>query len=308
MLDNRIFHYRDKRAYLIKRVTDIIVVSLVAIVLISIALVLARLEVFFYIRAVQKGTIDDPLLWAFMVFVGLIGLLFLWVGMRAIWAVIQDIRHRLPEDVDLDREPWLANDAWRERRILHKGLAGISPIARGFIVLIVIVVVAVGIALFLASAREGNWLTAFFALLTPGTLVTVIGYLYLRNRKFGTSICHLKTLPAVIGDALKVEVETRFPDSPDGPVKATLTNLTIYTFAGRYLRKKIHWQTERSIPVTDLKWLSESEVQISVEIEIPEHVREQQGGEGSFWRLQLSAPFPSVNYMSEFTVPVYDVH
>lgn len=305
----------SKRDYANQRVSSIVIGVIIAIICISTALFIASLEYIYIVRLMEKGATYNPRLFAFslalLIFGGILGLAFLWSGLRVIRGTLRSISERLPEGVDLDKEPWLVNQAWRERRIPYKDLESSSSIiwlAWGFMFALFMFI---GVVVFVVSASKGNSLVAFITAITVVAMITGIGYLYLRKRKFGTSICHLNKLPAVIGDALEVDVETRFLNLPNGPVKAVLANLTIHIEGGsrvRYARTEIHWQAERNIPVANLKRLGYGKIRIPIEIEIPDHVRKQQGGRDSFWRLRLNAPFPGLDYQSEFIVPVYDVH
>ncbi len=121
-------------------------------------------------------------------------------------------------DIDLDKEPWLANDEWRNKRINEHAVVRQK--------------ISLPVMLFAITTLGGLYLLFSFAIVTStlekgitiGNLVlplvfvfapivgfVVVIYFRLQKRKFGTSVCHLLTLPAFIGGTLEVDVEIEFP-------------------------------------------------------------------------------------------------
>jgi len=302
-------------------------------------------------------------------FLGVVVLLLFLLGAKIARDTVRSMRDRSLDGVDLDRQPWMANEEWRKRRIVHR--IGIVPAvyvlwilasimlvgASIFAVLTVPInilatalLISCGIALALGCLyrylKEKNVAISLrgvvpliftlpvlimmpgsaFGLFSPETrrllelvagIIMVCGvavvfvYLYLKKRKFGISICHLKTLPAFVGGALEAEIEIDFPkiktglpELPEGPVEVELLN---FESTGR--NTIVHWRTNGTIPPYTLIRPGDGTLRVPVKVEIPDEAREKMAKKtfwtGSAWKLEVRAPFPGVDYASWFIVPVY---
>jgi hypothetical protein len=302
-------------------------------------------------------------------FLGVMVLLLFLLGAKITRDTFRSMRDHSLDDVDLDKEPWMANEEWRKRRIVHR--IGMVPAVH--VLWILASIILVGVSIFavltvpisvLATAlliscgivialgclyrylKEKNvaiglrgivplifFLPALivlpgsaFGLFSPemkGLLELVAGiimvcgvavifvYLYLKKRKFGISICHLKTLPAFVGGALEAEIEIDFPkvktglpELPEGPVEVELLNLEL---TGR--NTIVRWMTNSAIQPHTLIRPGDGTLRIPVEIRIPDEAKEKMAKKtfwtGSLWKLEIRAPFPGVDYASGFIVPVY---
>jgi hypothetical protein len=302
-------------------------------------------------------------------FLGVIVLLLFLLGTKIARDTLRSMRDHSLDDVDLDKQPWMVNEEWRKRRIVHR--IGIVPAVYVLWVLASIILIGMsiyavltvpinilatalliscGIALALGCLyrylKEKNVAISLrgvvplifslpllimfpgsaLGLFSPGTrsllelvagIIMVCGvavifvYLYLKKRKFGTSICHLKTLPAFVGGALEAEIEIDFPkiktglpELPEGPVEVELLN---FESTGR--NTIVHWSTNVTIPPYTLIRPGDGTLRIPVEIRIPDEARgkiaKRTFWTGSLWKLEVRASFPGVDYASGFIVPVY---
>lgn len=302
-------------------------------------------------------------------FLGVIVLLLLLLGAKIIRDTLRSMRDHSLDDVDLDKQPWMANEEWRKRRIVHR--IGIVPAVYILWILASIILVGasayavltvpisfLGTALLISCGivivlgclyrylKEKNVAISLrgivpliFSLpvliILPGStsglfspetkrllelvagIIMVCGvavifvYLYLKKRKFGPSICHLKTLPAFVGGALEAEIEIDFPkiktglpELPEGPVEVELLN---FESTGR--NTIIHWRANNTIPPYTLIRPGDGTLRIPVQVVIPDEAKEKMAKRtfwrGSAWKLEVRAPFPGVDYASWFSVPVY---
>ncbi len=302
-------------------------------------------------------------------FLGVIVLLLFLLGAKIARDTLRSMRDRSLDDVDLDKQPWMVNEEWRKRRIVHR--IGMVPAVHVLWILVSIILVGVSIyavltvpisvlatALLISCGivialgclyryiKEKNVEISLrgvvplifslpvlimlpgsaFGLFSPETkrllelvaciimfcgVAVIFVYLYLKKRKFGISICHLKTLPAFVGGALEAEIEIDFPkiktglpELPEGPVEVELLN---FEYTGR--STIVHWRTSGTILPYTLIRPGDGTLRIPVEIRIPDEAREKMAKKtfwtGSLWKLEVRAPFPGVDYASGFIVPVY---
>ncbi len=197
------------------------------------------------------------------------------------------------------------------RHLKEKDVA-ISP--RGVVPLIFILPVLImllGSAFGLFSPETKRLLELVAGIIMVCGIAVVFVYLYLKQRKFGASTCHLKTLPAFVGGALEAEIEIDFPkiktglpELPDGPVEVELLN---FESTGR--NTIVHWRTNGTIPAYILIRPGDGTLRIPVKVEIRDEARGKMAKRtfwtGSAWKLEVRASFPGVDYASWFIVPVY---
>ena len=114
-------------------------------------------------------------------------------------------------------------------------------------------------------------------------------------RKFGKTICHLETLPGVIGGWFKASVEVKLPANILPAVKVKLENFKI---VGR--SKVTKWKTGELVSPDRLIRIQGDRYMVPVRFQIPD-------GEDYYknWGLQLKAEFPGVNLRADFLVPIF---
>jgi len=294
-------------------------------------------------------------------------LLFL-MGVKIIRDAVRAARDHSLDNVDLDREPWMANAEWRSRRIVHKITAvpavrflqilgvgillcfvafGVMTVPLG--ILAIAVLIAGGILIALVSLhrrlvaeriaiKPRDALIVVFPLpamiVAPAALglfppyinrvleVTamallvcgvgcIFAYLFLKEKKYGTSVCHLKTLPAFVGGALEAEIEIDFPqiktglpELPEGPVEVELQNIEAHSRS-----VTIHWRSSITIPAEQVIRPGDGTLRVPVAVAIPVEekgkMKKWNFWTGGAWKLEVRAAFPGVDYASWFIVPVY---
>jgi len=342
------------------------IVSLVAGTLVA-ALGAAAFLMSGYIIFMMK---DEPkllLLLPIFAFLGAVMLLLFLLGVKIIRETVHSLRDRPRENVDLEKEPWMADPQWRNRQVVYtiaepfalRYLWIVSAVLLLWIIILGALIIPTrtlvialsfcgGMALVLGllyrslekrkvTIRPRDLLAAVIAvpliplspfllrgLIHPGsetgtllltTAVTsmvfgyggILAYLYFRKRKFGVSICHLKTLPAYVGDAFKAEIEIEFPriksglpELPIGPFDVELQNLWPKA-SGRGV--DVQWKTRQTVPIHDVIRPGDGTLRIPVELAIP--IEEREKMKGLRWRLEVLGPFPGVDYGAYFQVPVY---
>ncbi len=307
----------------------------------------------------------DPVILGMLAFVGVFAFLFFLLGLKVIRDTIRSMRHNWLAGLDLDKQPWMVNEAWRNKRIMHSNWVPILAFFAFMLglplvlalpalavrtmptdILAIAALITSGIVMALgclyrylkkqkvAITAQNFWMGLFLPLIivAPGAFglfasainmvleavssfllfflfVIVFGYLYRKKRKFGISTCHLKTLPAFIGNTFEAEVEVTFrklktglPELPEGPVDVELRNVTA---AGRNV--VVNWMTKTMIPPDALARPGDGTLRIPVTLAIPNEAGEMipKGWTDSAWQLKIRAPFPGVDYSSWFGVPVY---
>lgn len=201
----------------------------------------------------------------------------------------------------------------KEGQIIYSSFGNqVSPLIIFSLYLFASFFIVVVIMAFIATKKEG-WL--FGVVLCVAGFIAMTSYLaynFLKEKKFGKSICNLKTLPVFVGGTLEAEVTVEFPklkkfgipDLPLSPVEIEFRNQTAHS---RSL--DINWMTEREISLDFLSRPGDGTLRIPMKIDIPLEVRDKVKfkrslTETSLWKLLIKASYPGADYMSEFVVPV----
>src|SRR5438034_8290298 len=126
--------------------------------------------------------------------------------------------------------PWLDNEQWAGREIVYDTY--VSSVSTPFLVVSYLVGLALIPGIFAAvraTLREPHadvWGISFvgilFLLITIGILAFITRR-WLRDRRYGASVCRLITLPGVVGGWLKADVDCALP-AGSGPVSVRLEN------------------------------------------------------------------------------------
>ena len=123
-------------------------------------------------------------------------------------------------------KPWLARKEWRERRVISHGVRGcVFAIAILFFGLISFGALA-GVAANMVE-NPGEALRALVVLAVFVGALAGTTWWWLNWKKFGKSVCHLETLPGVIGGWFKASVEVKLPTNILPAVKVKLENFKI---------------------------------------------------------------------------------
>lgn len=238
-------------------------------------------------------------MFAFVGFTGLVATVFFLVGVKAVWV---GIRSFLPGGVPMEvLSPQAAE--MRDGRITHQSLggSGISPVT--VLSCFVIFSSFFGLAsIGILSASPGDWPFAVLSAAMAIVLIAGGGYLYLQGRKFGKSVCDLRTRPAYIGGTLEAEVTMKIPKTkaagsalPQEPVTAELWMLGP--------KGGVLWKTASTIPAQLLKSPGDGTLRIPVQIAIPLETRKLLPST-YHWTLRVEALYPGIDYCADFTVPV----
>ena len=202
--------------------------------------------------------------------------------------------------------PWLKRKDWRNRRIeygpqvgglvyticiLFFGIPGIFALVWGII--------------HISTANSTEFGAAFAGLLFL-SLAIGIGYIYYQGKKYKTSICNLETLPGIIGDWFKANIEVKLQELPAKPVLVKLRNTT----AGSE-REYIHWKTSITVQSQELVKINESKYRIPIEIYLPPDMNDEPIAVDFFststavWLLEITAEQPGIDFKALFKVPIF---
>ena len=237
--------------------------------------------------------------------------------------------------------PWLSDKDWARREIVYspqvsdvRRADGSGPVlvmqasvSTPFLVFLWLFggAVAVGISIAVVSEIKPSsvdWppdaevLTRVFQLLfilgifvgTPAGITR----LWLRDRRYRSSICRLITLPGVIGGWFKADVECALPPGT-GPVTVRLSNI-ITPVPARFPTQQLLWHmTETTTTVAHPKNARHSIV--PVRLRVLRHYNQKSsvspqsalGGE-SAWVLEIEKKTGGDDYFAAFGVPIYATH
>jgi hypothetical protein len=195
-------------------------------------------------------------------------------------------------------KPWLAQKAWRERRIVSHGARGcFFALAIPFFGLPAFLALTFGMILMVEDPQEG--VKALLVGTMFGGALAGVTWWWLNWKKFGKSVCHLETLPGVIGGWFKASVEVKMPAHVPPAIKVKLENFKIV--GGRAPVKVTKWKTRELVPPDRFTRIQGDRYMVPVRFQIP-------AGEDYYrdWLLQIKAEFPGVNLRADFLVPIFE--
>ena len=203
-----------------------------------------------------------------------------------------------------ERKPWLARREWRERRIICYG----GPRECYF----ALAVAGFGLPAFflgwvgVGKMREGDpdGLPLVLGAGLVGGIFAVIALMWIRRRRFGDSVCHLETLPGVIGGWFKASAEARLPGEVAPPVQVTLRNVQML---GRV--PVTRWEKTYRVSPARLTHLQGHRYLVPVRFKIP-----PDGGNfatwswwwGGGWVLGVAGELPGMDFSAFFSVPIFE--
>jgi hypothetical protein len=207
----------------------------------------------------------------------------------------------------LGSQPWLARRDWRERRIVSQG--GVKDFyfvlgtgVFGFAAVFLLACLVPGMRCSEADPDSGI-LPFLLGSVSCGAIAASILYLWLRQKKFGNSICLLETLPGVIGGWFKATIEVTLPLKPPPAVTVTLVNSMK---AGRAAVRI--WETSRRVWLEPIPGPRENRYRIPVRLHIPDEHKEYATWSwlsGGGWCLSVRAELPGIDFFATFLVPIY---
>ncbi len=199
--------------------------------------------------------------------------------------------------------PWLARRDWRERRITCQG----GP--RGLYFALAVggfgfpsaFLAAIGISRILERDLDG---IAYLSGAAVCSVVLVcIEYLWHRRRKFGDSICHLETLPGVIGGWFKATIEANLPVENAPSVTVRLVNFKMMGW-----RAVTTWETGQHAAAIRATHVHGDSYRIPVRFRIPDADKNYATWNwftGGGWVLQVRAELPGIDFFAAFPVPIF---
>jgi len=197
------------------------------------------------------------------------------------------------------RKPWLARKAWRKRRIVSHGARGcFFALAIPFFGLMALYGFGGALYSVFKKNAEGAAIGLFGGAIFGGFLA-VVTYCWLNWRKFGKSVCHLETLPGVIGGWFKASVEVKLPADVTPAVKVKLENFTIRRMPPTLRRTK--WETSENVLPVRFTRIKGDRYVVPVRFQIP--ARKDYYAN---WLLQVKAEFAGVNLRANFIVPIFE--
>lgn len=247
------------------------------------------------------GRSMDPWKLALLGFAGLLATASFAAGVRGIR---NGVRWSPPPDVE--GQPWLRNEAWRKREILH------GSVVHGFYLVLAYICFGVPAALFFRVAFDplqrsnDHWLEGLVWAICIVFCLTGLTYWWLRHRRYGDSLCRLLTLPGVVGGWFKADVECALPPDPREPVIVRLRNLVS---AGRGVREVWRMEQELAVPVSAGK-----RSVVPVRLRVPRDPKQQLAPRDAgvldqvpMWMLEIEKRTAGIDFLAKFPVPIYDM-
>ncbi len=196
---------------------------------------------------------------------------------------------------------------WRERRIVSQGVRGFYfALALAVIGPMAILAVKVGIWHIVEGNPEG-WGFLLAGAMVAGVLAYVT-YQRLAWRKFGKSVCHLETLPGVIGGWFKASVEVKLPVETRPAVLVRLVNI-IHGDGGTTV-----WEISERVFHAQFTRIQGDRYLVPVRFHIP--ARKDYYVQPSWnpnplkvsggWVLKIRAELPGMNLGAGFLVPIFE--
>jgi hypothetical protein len=235
-------------------------------------------------------------------------------------------------------KPWLKNENWARREMFYSPQVsdvqanGSKPflvlqasVSTPFLVFLWLFGAAAAVGCFAGIVSEikpssVGWppdsevlVQVFGWLFILGIVVGVpagITRLWLRDRRYRSSICRLITLPGVIGGWFKADVECALPGT--GPVTVRLKNI-VTPVPAAFPTEELLWDmTQTTATVAHPESARRSIV--PVRLRVLRHPNQRSsvypqplGGE-SAWVLEIEKKTGGDDYFAAFGVPIYDTH
>ncbi len=207
-------------------------------------------------------------------------------------------------------KPWMWREDWANGIIKDSNKAGTIGI---WIFTVIWNAISFPTA-FLASPQlgKGNWMVIFILLFPFIGVCMLIGAIYqtLRSMKFGTSTCHLQSVPVVPGRAFRGDVQLNVDAAPSNGYHVRISSIhevTTRTGRNRSTTERLLWDTE---VVVDASAAMRGPTGTTVPFQLATPPDAQVTDESDlydryFWRLSASAELPGVDYAAQFALPVF---
>ena len=214
---------------------------------------------------------------------------------------------RLSARSEAQRKPWLASKEWRERRIVSShGVRGFFfALALAGFGLPAIITIAIGIWGVVEGHPDGVVFLVLGAFYAGG--LAVARYQWGTWRKFGQSVCHLETLPGVIGDWFKASVEVKLPIETRPAVLVRLEN---FKMVGEC--RETVWEISERVFTANLPRIQGDRYLVPVRFQIPARKDYYAKADwlpwktGGGWLLEITAEVPGVDLHAAFRVPIFE--
>ena len=243
---------------------------------------------------------------AIMLLFGGVGLVLFYKGLRNRHTKQQEDKFR----AHYPSEPWLWKKEWRDGQISsHSKLKMANAIA---FAIIWNIMASLGWFFLYGEFKAGNYLVLIFLIFPVigiGLAIWAVR-LILQWFKFGQSTFEMQSVPGVIGGALRGRIHTIVNIKPQDGFHLELSCINrITTRSGKHrkTREHVRWQDTCDIS-HEIYEYDPSRSVIPVLFQIPYDCLETNDDNPKdtiFWRLEISAKVPGVDYAASFEIPVF---
>jgi hypothetical protein len=209
-------------------------------------------------------------------------------------------------------KPWLQRDDWAQGKVIQAG-AGSNNLLAGFTIVWNIISYALSAFALVSTWGSGDepWFVLIFPLVGLALIIMTARTL-IRKRKYGISILHLEAVPVYLGEALRGNVETGVSAKilPADGFRVRLVCTERSSFLDREGDKRVSeeelWSEEQQVEayVTG----TGDTLSLPVSFSVPPNLPPTQlipEDDRTYWRLEISAPMPGVDYAEQFEIPVF---
>jgi len=249
-----------------------------------------------------------------LAFKGMFALVFGGVGFGFFIAALRGYKkQRLVQDLKKEHpsQPWLYNEEWRDGRI-RSSTKGIMIFSLLFSLFWNSVSIPLAILLVPGILEEKN-LVGLLILVFPFAGICLVAWAvrnFLQWRKYGDSIFEMDSIPGVIGGALGGHILTTVNIKPEGGFHLTLSCIhrtVSRSGKSRSTKESVLWQDTRVMMREELEYdLTRSSIPVLFAIPYDSReTNEENSSDAVFWRLDVNASVPGVDYKSSFKVPVF---
>jgi len=258
----------------------------------------------------SEAVIDPQIRWAMVGFKLVFVIIFGGVGFGIIIYGVKSACPADAKDPKYQLQPWLADKNW-QTSVIRSDAKMTLYVAWGFAIFWNAISSFIPFVIYdeaIKGSNQGAWFAVIFPLIGLGLLYWAVKET-LKWRKFGITPLTMHPFPGEIDGDVAGFIDIKIPYQRNVQYKVKLHNL--YTWVSgsgknRSRHEEIKWAAEDQTRPSEM---GNAGTRISFRFKVPAAVNESDVTNKSqsyyFWRLNVSADMPGVDFDRNFTIPVY---